>query len=172
MKSNIRKFMSMLMVLAMLLSLSTINAFAVSTVIDDSPSFERVECDHVEVLEDGGKIYTYVINGVVNKFPVPPDGFDPLTATNEQLRVYGFPTRPVTRDAVAYASWLALVEDYNSTPVPTIDVMDRPMSGTLVTTGNTAARAVSIYSSNWSGYESNLGTSSSTFYTQVQADYT
>lgn len=36
MKSNIRKFMSMLMVLAMLLSLSTINAFAVSTVIDDS----------------------------------------------------------------------------------------------------------------------------------------
>lgn len=50
MKSNIRKFMSMLMVSAMLLSLSTINAFAVSTVIDDSPSFERVECDHVEVL--------------------------------------------------------------------------------------------------------------------------
>ncbi len=70
MKSNIRKFMSMLMVSAMLLSLSTINAFAVSTVIDDSPSFERVECDHVEVLEDGGKIYTYVINGVVNKFPL------------------------------------------------------------------------------------------------------
>ena len=172
MKSNIRKFMSMLMVSAMLLSLSTINAFAASTVIDDLPSFERVECDHVEVLEDGGKIYTYVINGVVNKFPVPPDGFDPLTATNEQLSVYGFPTRPVTRDAVAYASWLALVEDYNSTPVPTIDVMDRPMSGTLVTTSNTAARAVSIYSSNWSGYESNLGTSSSTFYTQVQADYT
>ena len=67
MKSNIRKFMSMLMVSAMLLSLSTINAFAASTVIDDLPSFERVECDHVEVLEDGGKIYTYVINGVVNK---------------------------------------------------------------------------------------------------------
>ena len=68
MKSSIGKFMSMLMVLAMLLSLSTINAFAVSTVVDDSPSFERVECDHVEVLEDGGKIYTYVINGVVNKY--------------------------------------------------------------------------------------------------------
>ena len=50
MKSNIRKFMSMLMVSAMLLSLSTINAFAASTVIDDLPSFERVECDHVETI--------------------------------------------------------------------------------------------------------------------------
>lgn len=172
MKNKIRKFMSMLMAFTMFLSLSTINAFAASEATDEAPSFERVECDSVEVLEDGGKIYTYVIDGVVNKFPVPPDDFDPLTATDEQLSVYGFPTRPVTRDVEAYSSWLALVEDYDSTPIPVIEVMDRPVSGAMVTDSNSAARAGSIYSSNWSGYESNLGTSSSSHYTQVQVDYT
>lgn len=169
MKNNIKKFMSMLMVFTMFLSFGTINANAASANADDTPSFERVECDSVEVLEDGGKIYTYVIDGVVNKFPVPPDGFDPLTATNEQLSVYGFPTRPITRDVVAYASWLALVEDYDSTPIPIIEVMDRPVSSATAMTSNTVEESTS---SNWSGYVSDLKAGSSTNYTQVQADYT
>ena len=172
MKTSIKKLFSMLMALAIILSFSTTSAFAASASSNDAPSFERIEYDGIEVLEDGGKIYTYIIDGVENKFPVPPDGFDPLTATNEQLSVYGFPVRPVTRDTTAYASWLTLVEDYDSTPVPVIEVMDRPMSGTMVASSNSTARAGALYSSNWSGYESNLGTSSSTFYTQVQADYT
>lgn len=33
----------------------------------------------------------------VRLFPVPPEGFDPLKANNDQLLRYGFPARPATQ---------------------------------------------------------------------------
>jgi hypothetical protein len=30
----------------------------------------------------------------IHTFPLPPEGFDPLAATAEELQHYGFPSRP------------------------------------------------------------------------------
>lgn len=166
----IKRFAAPLLAVVCVFSFGVTGVFAAS---EDSatPTFKAVNYESVEELEDGGKIYTYIIDGVVNKFPVPPQDFNPLTASNEQLSTYGFPMRPTTRDAEAYSNWLELVADYDSTPVPQIEVMDGPISRPMEQVGDISTRAVSSYSSNWSGYMSNLGTSSSNCYTQVQGDY-
>ncbi len=56
-------------------------------------SYPEYQCDHIEYLDDGGRIYVYFIDGIKNSFPVPPDGFDPLTASDEDLSTYGFPPK-------------------------------------------------------------------------------
>lgn len=117
------------------------------------------------------KIYTYLINGVKQKYPVPPEGFSPLTATDEQLSTYGFPARPDTSDAEAYDSWVSLMTGYEGTPVPNIKIRQKAIVDEP-TSNITNARATTIRNDHWSGYISDLGSSSSKFYTQVQMDYT
>jgi hypothetical protein len=49
------------------------------------------------------------VEGVVI-YPRPPAGFDPLTASNNELKRYGFPPRPDAQKAPqAYRHWRALV---------------------------------------------------------------
>lgn len=155
----------------MFFSLASVNVFANTINDTDEPDFQHVECNYVEELPDGGKIYTYLIDGVKQKYPVPPDGFSPLTATDEQLSTYGFPARPDTTDTEAYDSWVSLMTGYKRTPVPNIEIRKKAIVDEQ-TSNITNARASTIYSSNWSGYISDLGSSSSKFYTQVQMDYT
>jgi hypothetical protein len=45
----------------------------------------------------------------VRLFPVPPEGFDPLEANNDQLLRYGFPPRPATQYSDLDETWIGLV---------------------------------------------------------------
>lgn len=50
----------------------------------------------VSVLPDGGRSYNYLQNGQVVSEPVPPAGFDILTASAAELERYGLPARPAS----------------------------------------------------------------------------
>ncbi len=79
---------------------------------------------------DGGKEYVYNINGATVYSPMPPNGFNPLTATKSELEQYGFPTPPNKSQQIAYESWVKFVssmdivdnaaqyqtQDYNEAP--------------------------------------------------------
>jgi hypothetical protein len=70
----------------------------------------------VETTVDGGEIYTYPTPiGTVTE-PVPPAGFQPLQATDEQLALYGFPARPTDPDALA--AWTSLLSAYQTSSPP------------------------------------------------------
>ena len=67
-----------------------------------------------------------------------------------------------------YSDWFSLMENYSGTPDPEISVSVQPVTPDPSTP---TTRATSR-SNNWSGYVSDLGDSSSKFYTQAQVDYT
>jgi hypothetical protein len=50
----------------------------------------------------------------VQAYPTPPVGFDPLTATSQQLQQYGFPPRPSSDDLKVMALWQQMVEGLNN----------------------------------------------------------
>jgi hypothetical protein len=60
----------------------------------------------VDTFPDGGRDYVYDTDGDgvgETHSPVPPEGFDRTTATDEQLRQYGIPPRPT--DPQDLARW-------------------------------------------------------------------
>lgn len=71
----------------------SMSAFATAMTTENTEEI-LLQYDHIEELSDGGKIYVYIIDGIENSFPVPPDEFDPLNASDETLATYGFPPRP------------------------------------------------------------------------------
>jgi hypothetical protein len=128
--------------------------------------------DSVEIFEDGGKDYTYIIDGVENHCFVPPEGFNPLEASDEILERYGFPEKPESVESEEYNEWVALMKNYTGTPEPNLYVVERETDTTESLNIDTTLATTSQTSLNWSGYLSNLGSSSSSYYTQVQMDYT
>ena len=56
-------------------------------------------------LADGGKIYTYSLDGNLILEPVPPAGWDPLKASSDEIHQYGLPPRP--SDPTALRDWSA-----------------------------------------------------------------
>ena len=100
-------------------------------------------------------------------YPAPPAGFDPLKATAETLRAYGFPPRPSgARSHRAYDGWARMVSSAKIwvspqlVPAPIHHVPMKPgkamqpsgnmsystnWSGTILTTGATALGASSLY---------------------------
>ncbi|HCR41542.1 MAG TPA: hypothetical protein DIW41_11640 [Lachnospiraceae bacterium] len=157
-----KKLIAMAMALLMLTSATIVNASAAQR---DGVDAERLTCERVEELPDGGHIYTYLVRGIEHHYPVPPAGFNPITATDEQLETYCFPRRPVTREAEAMNTWLALIENYTETPIPVISIGKKQTQETQQTP-ETRSISSSI-SRNWSGYSV-----SDSIYTQVQMDYT
>ncbi len=157
-----KKFFALIMAIAMVLTLP-INAGAM-----EEERTERKELDYerVEELPDGGYIYTYIVRGVEHHFPVPPDGFNPLTATDEQLETYCFPRRPVTRDAESMEAWYELIGNYVSTPVPAISVSAIDHEQDDVVQSNDSRATSSRKSYNWAGYAV-----TGSIYTQVQMNY-
>lgn len=134
---------------------------------------KKLACDSIESLPDGGRIYHYLIDGVLNSFPVPPDGFDPIHASDQELETYGFPPRP-DPDSDSYDSWLKLMEGYTGTPIPepVLHYEVHDVQSSAANQSAISATAVSgSFSSNWSGYVSKIA-AGSTFYTQAQASYT
>lgn len=131
---------------------------------------------HIIEFEDGGKDYVYIINGIENHCLVPPEGFNPLTASDEELARYCFPPRP--NDKTELQHWENNMKHYKSTPEPgtklsykveTVDSNAFKLNDTLTSSIRSSS---SVYNSDkWSGYMVYSSTSSDT-YSQVQGNYT
>jgi hypothetical protein len=89
-------------------------------------------------------------------FPTPPDGFDPVQASDRDLHAYGFPPRPNPfKSRRAYAHWAHMVGAARLRIEPILkrsNVRHRPM----IPVGVLGPRAPlkhfnSAYSTNWSG---------------------
>lgn len=79
----------------------------------------------------------------------PPDGFNPLQATNEELTCYGFPLRPV--DAQALAAWEDALSHYRQYVHP--QPMLTPLAGDTRPLGHGGVIQPSQPSAaNWAGY--------------------
>jgi hypothetical protein len=88
--------------------------------------------------------------------PIPPRGFNPVTASDDQLAFYGFPPRPDALSAPgAYSAWHTLVTlpvQRVTTGFQQTTIYNRPadiLSTGQKTPGSTTTGASS---SNWSGY--------------------
>jgi hypothetical protein len=108
----------------------------------------------------GGRTYQYQVPGVpgVEDYPVPPPGFSPLTATDQELVDHGFPARPAGGPKLAawthaMAAWRRAVPQ-STLQVPTgAAVRHHPMPPTRERQISSAGGAVANSSSdNWSGY--------------------
>lgn len=119
-KTSKRKIISSITALATVFSFGAANTLDAYNTVDVGAVSVKLDYDHIEELADGGKIYVYTIDGQTHKFPVPPEGFNPLTATDEQLETYGFPPRPDEQNAEDYADWVEIMSCCKSTPVPEI----------------------------------------------------
>ena len=109
-----------------------------------------------QTLPGGGYEYIYTQGGHQTDYPVPPPGFQPLSASNTLLRTYGFPTRP--RSPKQLPAWVSAMRAYRST-VPVPHLVRRTAPGHL-----TAAPTASTI---WAGYV-NIGTSGT--YSAVATD--
>ena len=152
--------------LAIALNSGMISALDAYHATQSDQNYDIINCEHVEELPDGGRIYYYDIDGVESSFPVPPEGFNPLSASDEQLETYGFPPRPDKENNNDYNDWIELMSCYKSTPIPKVGMkvisrMDNEVS-TLSTSERLLVTDVAGY-----GTEAN-GTQ---FYTQAQVDY-
>ena len=106
-----KKFLSLLMGVAVL-CVSILPAFAADV---DTIDCDSVSYDYVTEFDDGGTDYVYIIAGVKNHYLVPPEDFDPLTATDEELDRYCFPDRPGAAMELSdginsdYSDWFSLM---------------------------------------------------------------
>lgn len=129
------------------------DTFAVSA--PPFPGARHYNPKKVEPLPGGGSLYIYDVNGNTQEYPVPPKGFDPLTATATQLQEYGFPPRPT--DPAGLAQWRSDWSHYRSTPTP--DVWTVPEGEGLGSSPTTLSNVIASftnspeYSLNWSGWE-------------------
>jgi hypothetical protein len=90
------------------------------------------------------------IHGVY-AYTQPPAGFDPMTASADELKLYGYPPRPAANEpAEAFAQWKMVVNPALKRVVPELlrtNIYHRPVSGLAIQNGKKTAT-----SSNWSGY--------------------
>lgn len=159
--NRLKKVLAFVLCLSMIFVSSTTLAFATDT--------DTLRCSYIEDLPDGGKIYVYVIDGVENMFPVPPEGFHPLTASDEALEIYGFPPRPSDPDELA--KWTENMSAWKETPIPEIEQTERVhgfMQPAPMGTISPLAVTGTSCSTNWSGY---VATGGKNAFAQVQGDF-
>jgi hypothetical protein len=89
------------------------------------------------------------IHGVY-AYTQPPPGFDPSTASAEDLELYGYPPRPAANaSAEDLARWQEVVNPALTRVVPQLkatNIHHRPISGLVI------RNSTSVGSYNWSGY--------------------
>jgi hypothetical protein len=152
--------MSVLLAAATIVCSLSFSAFAESVQKSDE---KHLTADKIEVLPDGGKLYTYIIDGVRNVFPVPPTGFKPIEATDDELAQYGFPARP--DDKTGLDAWNAQMAYYKYTPEPDISVTDRT-NGTVKLADVKSDGAGTLNTTNWADYYASGN------FVQVQGNFT
>lgn len=164
-----RRIISSVTTLAMVFSLGAVSALGANDMANIEPTSVKLDYDRIEEMPDGGKIYIYVIDGVETKFPVPPEGFKPLTATDEKLEIYGFPPRPDKENAKDYEDWAEQMEYYKSTPVPALEMTKTKVKEEEDNGINTLSVVQERNNPTFAGYGSMLN--GTQFYTQLQVDY-
>jgi hypothetical protein len=102
----------------------------------------------------------------------PPAGFDPISASDEELKYHGFPPRPNPgTDSKAYASWVEAMKHSKTRVAPQLqqtNILHGPAQiKKNVNPSATEAHPIlsqqpsnTYYSSNWSGYVAFSGASS------------
>ena len=124
-------------------------------------------------MSGGGTDYEFNVgNGQDVWSPVPPNGFNPLTATESQLTEYGFPLKPT--DPTALKQWESLMASYTGTPTPAMcntGVIGayRPTSPPTLLS-DLFGGFMSSSTENWSGYQAQSG--SDTQFRAVSGNYT
>ena len=146
--------------------------FAIDSYETSFSDFKHIDYDYITEFSDGGKDYVYIINGVVNHALVPPEDFNPITASDEILARYCFPARPSTRSSDEYNQWVSQMSTYTGAETPNMSVKMKPAKSNDSISNQIESKATAKYSRNWSGYVANLGANSTSWYSQVQGDYT
>jgi len=80
-----------------------------------------------------------------------PQGFDPVSASDSQLEVYGFPRRPDMNDTKAYTRWVQAVSGTRIVPQFT-NSGRRHLPNQRIGKSETVANTTNSSSGNWSGY--------------------
>lgn len=119
----------------------------------------------VTVLPDGGKMDWYDGSGSP-RVPVPPTGFEPSTASDDELALYGFPPRPVEPDALA--SWNAEMLAWKPTPDAGLCQLSQALGSAAMAAPSTTSTDWAHVGLNWSGY---VAKQTTTTYIAVQGDY-
>jgi hypothetical protein len=92
----------------------------------------------------------------------PPEGFDPLTASVQELEYYGYPPRPDQFEAPrAFASWQKAIRASRNRVTPVLEVTNNFAGPAKLKAGSAApANGSAALSYNWSGYVNTNGVSS------------
>ncbi len=91
--------------------------------------------------------------GAVYRLPAPPDGFDPVAASDADLARYGFPARPnpFGRSAMPYAAWARAMRAAKIRIEPQLRVIDRRHAPLVAVHRTDSVQAAATNSLNWSG---------------------
>ena len=101
---------------------------------------------------DGSNSYTYDLsNGITISEITPPNGFNPLVATDQELEQYGFPARPTSADALS--TWTNVMRHWKNAPAPSLDFTG-PSSGTAghATSTSSSASPSQYAAGQWAGW--------------------
>lgn len=135
---------------------------AQSSQTNQSASGEDLSVSCIKKLPNGGSTYIYNSeDGAQVTYYVPPEGFDPLHASDKMLAEYGFPKRPT--DSKSLAEWQNLMEAYKFTAVPSVTKIKRNAGLRTKSISNTA-----YTTQNWSGVEE---TPSRYKYTEAEGEF-
>jgi hypothetical protein len=141
-----KMILSLLLMFTILSTVVASSSIALADSTDNSQTIRTFNPSSITAFADGGEKYVYSIDGIDNVFPVPPSGFNPLTATAAQLEEYGFPPKPI--DPTDLQNWTEIMKNYKETVTP-----GKISTTTKSVTSNT--QSIKSMSSNWSGYTSN-----------------
>jgi len=108
----------------------------------------------VTALPDGGQLYSYYRpdGALYAKTTTPPEGFDPSSASDEELAEYGYPPRPSSPLSPQQKEWERMVSISRTKPEPFM--VDVP------------SFSASLTNSHWSGHITTKGG-----FTYAEADY-
>jgi hypothetical protein len=109
--------------------------------------------------DDGGYVFEYNIDGIVNDVTVPPANFTPDTATADQLQEYGFPARP--SDSAGLSRWRSrYATGFHGMPLPKLCQTDRTnapaqaVQASSMPAGDSSEPIAGVSSTyNWAGYD-------------------
>lgn len=120
----LRKIASVGLVCAIGIMVSITNFGASYAESTDLNQNETLSPTSTTQMSDGGNIFNFKSTNIDVQFPVPPSGFNPLTATDTELDEYGFPTRPT--DSERLSVWTDVMKHYKRTLQPeTIQLLNR-----------------------------------------------
>jgi hypothetical protein len=141
---KLKKTISALVMIVALISIPmAIPTFAMPGNVSDYTE-TQLTVTTIRDLPDGGKEYVYNIDGIENVFPVPPQGFNPLTASDALLKEYHFQDRPTGAEDLT--RWKDVMSHYKTIAVPNLKKTNRK------SILQSSASASNLNAPNWSGY--------------------